>query len=452
MNESKEEFLNIVDDLTSLIRENAVNRLKLNSFGEIQNNREKFISEVHKDFHKAQLKIGAGLINKEEELKKLQVDLKNARRKNDTKTVTEIKSEIIVINFRQSVYRKLADSIAWQLINGHHYIARRLFIHQPSPIITSSNINDVMSRVNELNSNDTQSFALISDLTSFVQIGDILQNTPKGIYIIEAKEGEKNEIAREILDYLNLPDDINYDEVFPDSFDKKMKEQVKRMHRQDVRAKRAKEVINKGIGKDPYSGRDIFINEVNSDLEYYYNVIEKLIDESKSKDWAYDVIDECLHIGAYRNKWLAYGPAALEYIIKETTGKVVKPINLLNNINIQITVPLFLKPFNSETLRNILSGEIMIYMSLDYEQVIRKFKALGVEAKWSSRKETHQLKEDNPEKQELITIDNQAISISNSNVSLHLGSGFFVRIVSDNLRPNSAINLFAEMLKNKKAT
>lgn len=446
MKESREEFLDIVEDITSLIRENAVKRLKLNTFEEIQTNKKKFISEVHKDFHKAQLKICEGLINKEKELKKLQYELKSVRRKKKSNTIANINSEIRINNFRQLVYRKLADSIAWQIIKGQHYIARRLFIHQLPPKITSSNINDIITLVNELNIKDDQSFALISDLTSFIQIGDIIQNTPKGIYLIEVKEGEKNKFARELLDNLNLPDEIDYDQIFPDCFDTKMKEQVIRMHKQDIRAKRAKEVINKGVGKDPISGRNTFINEVNSELDYYYDVIERLIKESESKDWAYDVVDECLHIGAYRNNWLAYGPFALEYIIKETTGKVVKPISLLNNINIQITEPIFLKPFNKKTLRDILSGEVMVYMSLDYEQVIRKFKALGVIAKWSSRKETHQLMNGDPNKQELIRIDNQALNISNDKASFHLGSGFFVRIVSDNLKPNNAINLFTEML------
>ena len=102
-------------------------------------------------------------------------------------------------------------------------------------------------------------------------------------------------------------------------------------------------------------------------------------------------------------------------------------------------------------LRDILSGKVMIFMALDYEQVIKKFADKGVEAKWSSRKETSKLKQGDPYKKELITIENQAINISNDNFSLHLGSGFFVRIVSDNLRPNNAINLFTEMLNNKRA-
>src|SRR5690606_26016656 len=328
----------------------------------------------------------------------------------------------IVNHFRQLVYRKLADSIAWQLIKGQHYVARRLFINQPPPVINSSNISDVIKRVNELNK-DEQSFALISDLTSFIQIGDILWKTPKGLSIIEAKEGEKNETARELLDYLNLPEETDYDKVFPPYFNPKMKEQIKRMHRQDVRATRAVDVINNSIGKDPVSGKPMFITEVTSELDYYYDDIERLINDSKEKDWAYDVIDECLHIGAYRNNWTSYGSSVLEYIVKQITAKDIKSIALLNNLNIQITEPLFLKPFDNKTILELLSGEVMIYMVLDYEQIIKKFNAQGVKANWSSKKETHKIKDGDPYSREIITLDNQAINISYNNHSLHLGSG-----------------------------
>lgn len=450
MEETKLQFLNKVDKIISLIRENAVKRLNYKSFHEIQENSALFYIEVHKDFAEAQNIICEGLLEKEEELEKYKNDLKSARQNKNKNLISELKTKLIVNHFRQLVYRKLADSIAWQLINGQHYIARRLFINHPPPVVKNSNITDVMNRVNELNKIDGQSFALISDLTSFIQIGDILWKTPKGITLIEAKEGEKNETAREILDLLKLPEEANYDEAFPPTFNHKMKEQIKRIHRQDVRAIRAADVINNNIGTDPVSGKPMIITEVNYEHEFYFDDIERLIKESKEKDWAYDIIDECLHIGAYRNNWTEYGPTALELIVKQTTGKEIKSIGLLNNLNIQITEPIFLKPFDNKTILELLSGEVMIYMVLDYEQIINKFNAQGVTANWSSKKETHKLKDGNPYSREIITIENQAISISYKKHSLHLGSGFFVRIVSDNLKPNNAVNLFTEMVKSRK--
>src|SRR5690606_10340458 len=166
--ESKSEFLNKVDKTISLIRENAIKRLQYKSFEEIQKNSTSFFAEVHKDFSKAQRIICNGLLEKEEELEKIKIALKNARRDKNKNLVTELETKKIVNHFRQLVYRKLADSIAWQLIKGQHYVARRLFINQPPPVINSSNISDVIKRVNELNK-DEQSFALISDLTSFIQ-------------------------------------------------------------------------------------------------------------------------------------------------------------------------------------------------------------------------------------------------------------------------------------------
>jgi hypothetical protein len=440
--EDKSEFLDIVQRINKLIREEAVERLGYNSLEEIKANSERFYSEVHSDFQIAQNLILENLIKKEEQLEQLKSELKLQRKEKKDANIKDINSEIWRNNFRQNVFRKLADSIAWQLIKGQHYIARRFYIRAEPPIIKESNITDVKRRVDIYNKEDSQSFALINDLTSFLQIGDILRKTPDGLFIIEAKEGEMNDIARNILDYVDIKDAEELKNIFPDTFDEKLKTQILRMHRQDLRANRAVEVINNEEGIDPYSEKPIKVFETETELDYYYDEIKILIHESRKKNWAYSVIDDCLHIGAYRNEWRNIGKETIERIVYEISGKKIPAFSLLQNLLIQISEPIFLKPFDDSIIRELLSGEVHVFMAIDFDKVIELFNKKGVSAKWLSRKETHKLKENEPYANELLIFENRAIGLTNGADSGELASGFLTRIISDNIYPRIAIDLF----------
>lgn len=439
--ENKTEFLDIVQKINNLIREDALKRLGYKSLSEIKANSNRFYSEVHSDFQLAQSLILENLIMKEEQLELLKNELRAKRLEKKKEELKNINLEIRRNKFRQKVFRKLADSIAWQLIRGQHYIARRFYIGEKPPVIKDSNIADVKQRVERLNHEDKQSFALINDLTSFLQIGDILRKENNKIFIIEAKEGKMNDIARDILDYLDIKEVEELKNIFPDTFNDKLKSQILRMHRQDLRANRAVEVINKEEGIDPSSGLPIKIFEAGIELDFFYDEIKILIHESRKKNWAYCVIDDCLHIGAYRNEWINIGKKTIEKIVHEHSGKKIPALSLLQNLIIPITEPIFLKPFDDSIVREFLSGEVLVFMAIDFDKVIEMFNKKGVAARWLSRKETHKWKEIDPYSNELLIFENRAIGL-NTNV---MSSGFLTRIISDNLYPSIAIDLFTEM-------
>jgi len=92
-----------------------------------------------------------------------------------------------------AMYRKLMDCVAWQMLEMQLYAARRLYQSQRPPSLKHSNFNSVKSASDFETSEDHAKFALISDLTSFVQVGDLLvYDADKGLAVVEVKEGEKN--------------------------------------------------------------------------------------------------------------------------------------------------------------------------------------------------------------------------------------------------------------------
>ena len=83
------------------------------------------------------------------------------------------------------LYRSIADSIAWQFLGGQLCHARRLFKGQRQPDLKQSNFSSVVAAANSILQTDRDAMPLISDLTSFVQVGDILSMVPgKGLSVI----------------------------------------------------------------------------------------------------------------------------------------------------------------------------------------------------------------------------------------------------------------------------
>jgi hypothetical protein len=137
--------------------------------------RESFLRACHNGFAKAQELIVVELITVQEIQKNLNDDLKSARRKRDQTAITKLEKEISIENFKEHILRKLADSIAWHIIGGQKYIARSLCLRESNrPNLKSSNLSSVIDVVNSHNKENSLNFALLSDITSFVQIGDIL--------------------------------------------------------------------------------------------------------------------------------------------------------------------------------------------------------------------------------------------------------------------------------------
>lgn len=99
--------------------------------------------------------------------------------------VERIKSNPDLSDSEEVLFRGIADSIAWQFLGNQLCHARRLFKEQIPPDLKNSNFDSVVIVANQMVEAHPDSMPLISDLTSFVQVGDLFISTPKGIIIAE---------------------------------------------------------------------------------------------------------------------------------------------------------------------------------------------------------------------------------------------------------------------------
>jgi hypothetical protein len=130
-------------------------------------------------------------------------ELKKANRDRNKELANKIKHNIEDLTYKDHIFRKLADSIAWHFIQ-HHSTARRLYIGQSQNPIAHTNLEvtwDFSKKINQCE----MSFAFITDTTSFIQIGDMILvninlNGSISWELVELKEGKINREIQEFIE------------------------------------------------------------------------------------------------------------------------------------------------------------------------------------------------------------------------------------------------------------
>ena len=188
------------------------------------------------------------------------------------------------------------------MIEGKLYIARRFYQNAPgSKNLEDTNYKSVMLVADKINEKP-DNFVLLTDITSYVQIGDLVGVINGKRKLIEVKEGERN---NEILEDINAVN--NSDLPICEFFEKykerpKDVEQIRRILKQEIVANDEINIINTDSGHDPVTDRNIKIYTPKEATPYFYDELLDLEKQLMTRNfWAYTVVDSCLHIGLYKN-------------------------------------------------------------------------------------------------------------------------------------------------------
>lgn len=402
------------------------------------------IEEIHRDFAEAQKLIVIALIEIEKE-KIEQNSLQKTARIAHSSDVKEHSHKIEILHFRECVIRRLADSIAWQLIHADHYTARRLFLGEIQPSLLSKGFGAVQTEVNLINDRNGIPFALITDITSFIQTGDILLKESVSKYsLIEIKTGVKNSVA------ISIANSSIKNEAATTEIDKNTLDQVQRILRQKKRLENATSTISNKKGLDNRTGLSVSLHRTNEVYSWYYKDIQSCMEDAQKKDWGYVHIDGILHLGAYKNQWRHHGFHIIKGLISEGTAKTYPVFHFSGNISSILSEPIFLKPLNEEFIFQVLSGEMRVYLGIDFDRVIDLFNELGTphktKAEWLSTKESAKVLQ-KTKKGDLLSFNNRVIRVSKEGVYCDLGSAFVTRITQDNASPISVIANMLDMIQ-----
>jgi hypothetical protein len=153
---------------------------------------------------------------------------------------------------RELLLRKVIDGILYTMVRMQTWITRRIVLHDKPPALHFAAIAQAKRLVDEMNAQDRMTFAVLSDLTTFVHIGDAVQVDRKDggnrLRFIEFKEGAVNKLLTEQLQ--NSPakteslEQIKKDPAINPSHQR----QAARMMRQRIRMVQTAEVLETDQG------------------------------------------------------------------------------------------------------------------------------------------------------------------------------------------------------------
>ncbi len=254
------------------------------------------------------------------EIEELKREIKIHRVERNQEKAKEKISLLNKIDLRISTFSHIADGIAWQLFKGKLHIARRFYLGETSKKkLVFSNIAHAKTVADEIN-RSPEDFALISDITNYVQIGDLIAFQNGKLNIFELKEGKVN---KKIYDFLNKMEKDGK-EIFPnnlpENFDENTIKQTLRVIRQKERMLRLKDLLKNDKGIDPVSGENMEIVSPQTPTHDFVEELEQLYCQMNCdcKTWAYNIIEDCVHIGIYRGESIQMSQFLIPEILKSS--------------------------------------------------------------------------------------------------------------------------------------
>lgn len=402
-----------------------------------------FLSEVHKGFRLGQSLIIQEIIPLLKKLKDFKQEEKQAKRDKNKDLVHKLSSKINLTQYKIKILRHFADFIAWQVFKGDYYKARRFFSGDKNrPDLLNTNLESVIRAVEHFHKEDDFSFALITDLTSFIDIGDILLIKEDLITIVECKEGIVQKKIYEFFDYAEQ-DDFDVTKIDYSDKDNKFFDQAERTLKQMEKGIKVSNFLKNEEGIDPFSNEKITVLESTHVRKYYYEYLMNLIEESKLNYSAYGEIENIIYIGVYRENKRAIAP----YLFKEIVNHIYEKnmiVDYVNLIGIPLKDPIFFKPFGVANIFDIMFGRLKIYLAIDLDKLIELFNSKGIITRWLSKKETHKIL-DEARKYKPFIFDNRAIEITLNEQKVTLGDSFLIYLLFDNLTPSSYVETYKKL-------
>lgn len=351
------------------------------------------------------------------------------------KIVEIIQSDELLTDSHHVLFTGIADAMAWQLIGQQLCHARRFFKEHPPVNLKESNFESVVHCAEEMARREPGSISIISDLTSFVQVGDLLKMDSHGrLTVAEVKEGTKN---HEILDFMTFYSETPCSHAF-DHFAQQHGEsgveQLGRMFRQAERMGHVTEVMRKGKSVDPDTKQVIHIPDEFVYISKWDEELNEILKNCDAKGWGWNVVDDCLFIGAYsKDTRNGNGHLLFNMVFDQFEGGLESPRYRLNDCMLS---PLALTTFNlnisEEHKFDILFGRKNVCLGLNIVNFLDGLKEAGITVRPATNKEASQMEQKGAK---LYRFQGKAIFIGSGKHEVCLSDGLFMRIFFHGQRP-----------------
>jgi len=397
-----------------------------------------FIKTCHDGFKTSQDRIIKNVLLLQKEHEIVLEELKQARKERNKNKIDGLIKKDEHIRYVTKLFKHCADALMWQLIHGQLWISRRLHLNVGGQKkLKDINLKSVKTVADQINSNP-MNFVLITDLTNNVQVGDLIGIEDGKLKIIEVKEGNKNYEILEIIHELNT-NQMSFQEMV-DKYnpDHKFIEHIKRTIKQQMTLQNVQEILNTDTGIDPTSQEKIKIYTPKEPVAIYTERLSTLEKQLKSRNfWAYDVIDNCLHIGIYKGEKRFVGASMLKALAEESKMHNYIIIDILSVFE-SLNKPIFFLPFSPDFIFDLIFCRTKMYFMLDLDRYIELYKDYGFIAEWADRKETAKTS-CSMNNYGIFKLNNRGIKIkasTNKKFEVWLSGGFLTRIFFEQVYPS----------------
>lgn len=355
------------------------------------------------------------------------------------KIVEFIQSHEPLSHSHHVLFTGIADAMAWQLLGQQLCHARRFYKGHPPVNLKESNFESVTFCAEEMARREPGSISIISDLTSFVQVGDLLKMDLHGrTTVAEVKEGKKN---HEILDFMNFfietpcQHALNH---FAQKHGESGLKQLGRMFRQGERMGHVTEVMWKGESIDPDTQQTIHIPEKPVYIGNWDEELNDTVEVCDARGWGWNIVDDCLFIGAYsKETHNGNGHLLFNMLFDEFEGGIGSPRVRLNDCMVS---PLALTMFNlnisEEHKFDILFGRKNVCLGLNIVNFLDRLKEAGITVRPATNKEASQMEQKGAK---LYRFQGKAVLIGTGTHEVYLSDGMFMRIFFHGQRPIATV-------------
>lgn len=438
-------FENRVRDIFRYVAEFGIQRMPIHLLGRMptEPEKQKYKALVNFGFRLGQNKIVEEIINLQNINAEIRGKIKEANKAKDKELKEKLSWTASQLEFDIQILRHFADFIVWQIIGGHHFKARALYSGNRSrPDLLNTNLESVLLSVEQFHLMNPASFALITDLTSFVDVGDIIWVDDESFKIVEVKTGSKQEqVTRLVNKIFDLKHTIVKDDL--EGITPSMMDQAKRTIDQLMKGSAATSFLNTEKGKDPFTGDQRKVFETGAIQERYFKQLRDLLDTALKDGDAAGSVEDIIKIGVYQPHKVPTGLdfSRSSYVIVDRTILT----NYITQIFVPIREPLFFKPIGKEHIFNLLFRKLTVIIAIDLDKLIEFFNHGGLKASWLSRKESFRYKEKKKTKHRPFFFNDQVIQLQSGDLTLVLGDQFLIRLTYDNLTPSALRQTYLEI-------
>jgi hypothetical protein len=355
-----------------------------------------------------------------------------------------VQSRDLLTNSQKVLIHGIADTMAWQLIGNQLCYARRFYKSHKPVDLRYSNFESVVRAADERNQRDPGSFSLISDLTSFVQVGDLLtMGSSGGLSIAEVKEGHKNHEILEFLDFFSKSSCPRAFQFFAEKHGESGVKQLQRMLRQANRMGHVDEMLYKGHSRDPDSNHTIHIPEETIIFDNWEGVLNGVLDASDAKGWALDVVDDCLFIASYTKEAMrGHGHGVFNLWFDNSGGLPGCPrASLIDTLVHPLALPIFNWNMSEKNKFDILFGRKNVCVGLNVSMFLAQLQKRGLCVREATNKEFSQAEQQGFP---MVRHNGKGYYVGNGRREMAIMDGVFLRVLFHSQRPLSTIQAILE--------